>query len=88
MNPPDNMVSVNVRFCGPAADVVGHAEARYELCGPATLGTLIELIAARYPGLAGRLGPVRFAVNQEYAEASRPLRSGDEIALIPPVSGG
>ncbi len=82
------MTSVTVRFLGPAADVVGHPDAAYELCEPATLGALIELLHARYPKLAERVGSVRFAVNSEYAESSQPLRSGDEVAVIPPVSGG
>lgn len=81
-------ISVTVRFLGPAADVVGHAEAVYGLCEPATLGALMELVCARYPKLAERAGAVRFAVNAEYAEPSQPLRAGDEVAVIPPVSGG
>jgi len=84
----NRMMSVTVRFLGPAADVVGHAEAVYELCEPVTLGGLIELLHARYPRLADCAGAVRFAVNSEYAEPSQPLRSGDEVAVIPPVSGG
>jgi molybdopterin converting factor subunit 1 len=81
-------VSVTVRFLGPAADVVGHAEAEYRLGPPATLGALLDLIAARYPKLIEHPGAIRFAVNQEYAEPSQSLRSGDEVAVIPPVSGG
>lgn len=82
------MTSVTVRFLGPAADVVGHPDAIYELCAPATLGALVELLHARYPKLAERAGAVRFAINGEYAEPSQPLRDGDEVAVIPPVSGG
>ncbi len=88
MQNSQHMTSVTVRFLGPAAEVAGHAEAVYELREPATLGTLIELIFARYPRLAERPGSVRFAVNQEYADASQTLRSSDEVAVIPPVSGG
>ncbi|MGB9625395.1 MAG: MoaD/ThiS family protein [Phycisphaerae bacterium] len=88
MRDSKDMTSVTVRFLGPAADVVGHADAVYELCEPATLGTLIELLYARYPKLAEHAGVVRFAVNSEYADPSQSLRTGDEVALIPPVSGG
>lgn len=82
------MMSVTVRFLGPSADVVGHMEAEYALREPATLGMLIELIGARYPKLVERAGAVRFAINTEYAEISQPLHAGDEVAVIPPVSGG
>lgn len=43
------------------------------------LGELVDLVGAM---------PVAVAVNREYSEAGRPLRPGDELALIPPVSGG
>lgn len=81
-------ISITVRFLGPAADAVGHAEAEYQLREPATLGTLVELIGARFPKLLDRPGAVRFAVNAEYADASQRLQAGDEVAVIPPVSGG
>ena len=45
-------------------------------------------LAARYPALAGWLGASRLAVNREYQPWEVPLRDGDELGLIPPVSGG
>ena len=42
----------------------------------------------RYPRLNGFLGSARLAVNQEYQAWEAPLHNGDELGLIPPVSGG
>jgi len=53
-----------------------------------TVKNLIEQLAETYPDHAQLLMACMVAVNQEYAEETRVIRNGDEIALIPPVSGG
>lgn len=53
---------------------------------PATVGALESRLREAHPALAGR--PFRVAVNQAYARAGDALAPGDEVALIPPVSGG
>jgi molybdopterin synthase sulfur carrier subunit len=53
----------------------------------ATVGELREALMAQYPALQ-ELRSLFIAVNQSYADDSQPLRPEDEIALIPPVSGG
>ncbi len=45
-------------------------------------------LVARYPALASLPAPAGYAVNDEYVPDPRPFRESDEIALIPPVSGG
>jgi molybdopterin synthase catalytic subunit len=47
-----------------------------------------ERLTASYPRLAGYTGRLLYAVNQEFAEPASPLADGDELAFIPPVSGG
>jgi molybdopterin synthase sulfur carrier subunit len=57
----------------------------------ATLGGLIDWLKTQSPAHADALADlsmVSFAVNQEYAEVEDPVKSGDEIALFPPVTGG
>jgi molybdopterin converting factor small subunit len=49
---------------------------------------LLALLERRHPGLKGCLGGVRVAVNECFAEAAESIRSGDVVALIPPVAGG
>jgi len=46
------------------------------------------VLASRYPRLHGLLDYARLAVNCSYQPWDAPLRDGDELALIPPVSGG
>ena len=49
---------------------------------------LAERLAASYPHVFPPAGDLVVAVNQEYAEPHQSLHQGDEVALIPPVSGG
>jgi molybdopterin converting factor subunit 1 len=59
-----------------------------ELAGPATVGALRRAIAEQHPVLAPLLPGMMVAVANEYAEDDREIREGQEVALIPPVSGG
>lgn len=64
---------------------------REELPLPAGVHTVGELSAhleARHDGLRGRLGQVRFAVNEQFAPHDALVNDGDVVALIPPVAGG
>jgi molybdopterin synthase sulfur carrier subunit len=45
-------------------------------------------LAEQYPSLASRIPAAMVAVNQEFAAFANPLQDGDEVAFIPPVSGG
>ena len=53
---------------------------------PATVGDLEARLRAGFPALAAR--PFRMAVNRRYATGAERVVPGDEVALIPPVSGG
>ncbi len=56
-----------------------------------TVADLIALLAARGPGHAAAFQnrrTIRCAVNQEFADPATVLRSGDEVAFFPPVTGG
>jgi molybdopterin synthase catalytic subunit len=59
-----------------------------ELAGPATVATLLEALRLQHPSLAPYTGSLAVAVNQNFASSSTPLKESDEIALLPPVSGG
>jgi len=54
----------------------------------ATVRTLLDYFRAQNPDKAEILASIAVAVNQQYAVAAQPLRDGDEVALLPPVSGG
>ncbi|MBL8744002.1 MAG: MoaD/ThiS family protein [Myxococcales bacterium] len=69
-------------------DVIGSAEATVDVELPCTAGELWPRLVARYPDLAPYAGSIRLAVNGTYATPSDRVGHGDEVALIPPVSGG
>lgn len=79
---------VRVLFFGRLRDVVGCAEDWAEV--PA--GARVEEVFARYTQANPRVGEFRASlaasVNEEYAQWSASVREGDEIAFLPPVSGG
>ncbi len=54
----------------------------------ATVADLADAVRRRFPSLAPPEVQIVVAVNEEYAEPETVLRAGDEICLIPPVSGG
>jgi molybdopterin synthase catalytic subunit len=63
-------------------------EEALQLSAGATLATLLKHLLTTYPQLAPLKDHLRIAVNQEFAPLDCVLRDGDEVALIPPVSGG
>ena len=74
-------------FAG-ARDVIGAAELTLTLDAPCTASALLDDMCRRFPALVPWRGAIRVAVNGTYANADDPVRSGDEVALIPPVAGG
>lgn len=81
-------MEISVRLFALHRDVVGASELRLDVAPGTTAGGLWEQITRDYPRLAGATRSLMYAVNQEYAEPSTELRAGDEVAFIPPVSGG
>lgn len=69
-------------------DRVGKAEICIELPDGSTVGFLAKELLRRYPGLTLDSDKLVVAVNQEYRDHLYALSDTDEIALIPPVSGG
>lgn len=62
--------------------------ATLELPADATVRDLLAALAAQHPALASLLAPCRVAVNHEFVAADHPVHEDDELAVIPPVSGG
>ena len=59
-----------------------------DLPEPATAGDLGEAVFRLYPQLRALRESIIYAVNAEYVESDYPVRAGDDVVLIPPVSGG
>ncbi|MCB9858230.1 MAG: molybdenum cofactor biosynthesis protein MoaE [Phycisphaerales bacterium] len=81
------MPRIHIRFFGPARDLAGSAELSLDVEDNTTLGQVAGVIAENFPDL-GRAVGIRLAVNREYVALDRVLRDRDEVAVIPPVSGG
>jgi MoaE-MoaD fusion protein len=79
---------LRVLFFGMLKDLVGHSSATLDLPESATVGDLLAHFAAQWPQLKDSLSSLAVAVNQQYAGTETELKSGDEVALLPPVSGG
>ena len=82
------MLTVRVRYFAGHRDIAGRSEEEVRLEEGATVGTLWEYLVQAYPRLAGYAGRLLYAVNQQFADPATSLRDGDEVAFIPPVSGG
>ena len=81
-------MQVKVLFFGQLKDVVGAAEDRVELPEGASVDDLLAHYRKRFPRWEQFRPSLAVAVNQEYADGAARLRGGDEVALLPPVSGG
>ena len=81
-------MTVSVLFFGMAHDLTGVAQQQVEIPEGGCLGDLWEKCVVSYPRLMEIAGSMVIAVNQEVFDSSHPLRDGDEVAFLPPVSGG
>jgi len=79
---------VKVLFFGRLRELTGLAEETGEMPEGATLAQVFERYAERYPKLVGFRNSMVVSRNQEFAAWDTRVASGDEIAFLPPVSGG
>lgn len=81
-------VSVKVLFFGRLKDVFGRAEDSMDCREISTIEQLFAAYAKGLPELAKYRSSLVASRNQEFVSWDTPLHSGDEIAFLPPVSGG
>jgi len=79
---------VRVLLFGQLKDIVGRQEDSLDLEPGARLAAVMTHYAERYPQLKGLAQSIACSINQEYAQGATVLREGDEVGLLPPVSGG
>jgi len=80
-------MKVNILLFGIAKEIIGDSTYKIELGNKATVKDLRKNLLAKYPDL-DKLRSIMIAVNNEYSSDDQLLSSKDEVALIPPVSGG
>lgn len=88
MPPVSQTIRVKVLFFGRLKELLGYSEDSLEFQDAATIEQLFALFAARLPELAKYRSSVVASRNQEFAAWDTSLHSGDEVAFLPPVSGG
>ncbi len=79
---------VKVLFFGALKDIVGRAEECIVLEEESNVGRLFDMYAERFPSLAKHSPSLLFSRNREFVGRGESLSEGDEVAFLPPVSGG
>ncbi len=81
-------MQLDLRFFALYRERAGRSQFTLELPEGATVADLTDEIRSHFPTLAPTDVKIVVAVNAEYAEPDTLLHQGDEVCLIPPVSGG
>lgn len=79
---------VDVRLFAVARQRAGRPSLSVEVDAPASVAVLKRALERACPEISPLLPHVKVAVNNEYADDDHVIASGDEVAIIPPVSGG
>jgi len=81
-------VRVTVKLFARLRDIAGTPELTRELAPGATIGAVWKGLAGEFPELAQYERSISSALNADYARMDAVVRDGDEVAFLPPVSGG
>jgi len=81
-------IQVKVLFFGRLKEIIGRGDDTVDLAQDAPIEALFARYSSSYPELANFRASLVASRNQEFAAWSTPLRAGDEVAFLPPVSGG
>jgi len=81
-------MQIHVLFFGVLKDLAGQSSETIELPEGARVEAVLRHYSRQAPRLEAMLPSLALSVNQEYSSADSVLRAGDEVALLPPVSGG
>jgi len=81
-------ICVSVRFFASLREVTGKNQTAVELPSGSCAGDVWEECASRWPALSSRRRSTVIAVNAEFARPDVVVKDGDEVAFLPPVSGG
>jgi sulfur-carrier protein len=83
-----NKIKVIVKLFAVFQEVIRRPEICLELANGSTVNDALELLLQDHPSLAKWRSHLRSAINLEFVSLDHQLNDGDEVAFIPPVSGG
>ena len=79
---------VTIRLFARLRDLAGSGELTREIPGPATVQTVWRSLTAEIPSLGEYERTMSVAINADYSRMAAAVQDGDEVAFLPPVSGG
>ena len=79
---------VTIRLFARLRDLAGSGELVRDVASPATVGTVWSALVGEVPALREYERTMSVAVNADYTRMSADVHEGDEVAFLPPVSGG
>lgn len=79
---------VTIRLFARLRDLVGQAEFERDVPAPATVASVWNVLVAEFPAARDYERTMSVAVNATYARLHSPVQEGDDVAFLPPVSGG
>ena len=79
---------MTVRLFARLRDIAGAAELSRDVASGATIGDVWRQLATEFPELVRYERSISAAINADYARMNSPIGDGDEVAFLPPVSGG
>jgi len=81
-------MKIEIRLFALVKDVVGTDRISLEVEDPAVIEDVMDILLQKDPELRPMRNSLKFAIHDEFAELSTPLKDGQELSIIPPVSGG
>jgi molybdopterin synthase sulfur carrier subunit len=84
----NDAMSATVRLFAVFRERLGQSSLAFDAAPDETVGSVWRRVVAMRPDIEGLRRVTRFAVNGEYATAETPVGDGDEVAFLPPMSGG